>query len=66
MQWVKDLPLLNMNFEMDFKMVVDSVYGGSNGFSSYMVIINDCRHMLATDDELRLEVHSKTSKRGSL
>jgi len=49
MQWVKDLHLLNMDFEMDSKTVVDSVYGGSNGVSNYMAIINDCRHMLATD-----------------
>jgi len=49
MQWVKDLHLLNMDFELDSKTVVDSVYGGRNGVSNYMAIINDCRHMLATD-----------------
>ena len=49
MQWVKDLQLLNMDFEMDSKTVVDSVHGGSNGVSNYMAIINDCRHMLAID-----------------
>jgi len=49
MQWVKDLHLLNMDFEMDSKTVVDSVYGESNDVSNYMAIINDCRHMLATD-----------------
>jgi hypothetical protein len=49
MQWIIDLQLLNMDFEMDSKTVVDSVYGGSNGVSNYMAIINDCRHMLAID-----------------
>jgi len=49
MQWVKDLHLLNMDFEMDSKTEVDSVYGGSNSVSNYMTIINDCRDMLATD-----------------
>jgi len=49
MQWVKDSQLLNVDFEMDSKIVVDSVYGGSNSVSNYMAIINDCRHMLTTN-----------------
>jgi len=48
MQWVKDLNLVNIDFEMDSKVVADSIYG-KDDVSNFMTIINDCRHSLETD-----------------
>lgn len=36
-------------YELDSKIVVDDVYGGTNGVSNYNVLINYCRHMLTSD-----------------
>jgi len=49
MQWVKDLQLYNMDFEVDSKMVVDSIYGKQLGVSNFSVTIKDCIHLLCTD-----------------
>jgi len=48
MEWVKDLQLLNMDFEVDFKMVVDNIYEKQFGVSEFSVIISKCVHLLDT------------------
>jgi len=47
--WVRDLYLVNMDFETNYEVVAYSIYGGSDGVSDFIAIINDCRHLLATD-----------------
>ncbi|KAK2375736.1 hypothetical protein QL285_076606 [Trifolium repens] len=49
LQWVNDLHLHNMDFEMDSKRVVDCLYSDIVNVSELGAIINDCRHILATD-----------------
>jgi len=48
MHWVKDLNLVNMDFETDSKVVAESIYKGE-GVSDFMAIIHKCRHLLMTD-----------------
>jgi len=48
MQWAKELNMVSMDFETDSKIVADSIYKGV-GASNFMAIIQDCRHLLATD-----------------
>ena len=48
MRWVKDLNLVNMDFETDSKVVAESIYKG-DGVSVFMAIIHDCRHLLMTE-----------------
>jgi len=31
-----------VNFELDYKTIVDSIYGGESGVSNYSAVINDC------------------------
>lgn len=47
--WVRDLNLVNMDFEIDSKVATDSIYSSSDGVSDFIAIINDCRHFLDTD-----------------
>jgi ribonuclease HI len=49
LQWVRDLQLLNMDFETDSKTVVDSIYGNKQGVSDFNAIINECRDLLSSD-----------------
>ena len=44
MEWVRDLQLVNMDFEVDSKTVVDNIYGERVG-----VIIRNCIHLLGSD-----------------
>ena len=46
---VRDMRLGIVNFELDSKIVVDSIYGGKSDVSNYSTMINDCRFMLAFD-----------------
>ena len=48
MRWVKDLNLVNMDFETNSKVVAESIYKGDD-VSDFMAIIHDCRHLLMTD-----------------
>jgi len=48
LQWMKDLNLVNMDFETDSKVVADSIYKG-DCVSDFMAIIHICRHLLMTD-----------------
>jgi len=43
LRWVHNLQLVDMEFEMDFKTVVDNIYGSKNCASNFIAIINDCR-----------------------
>jgi len=47
--WVHDLQLSIVDFELDSKTVVNSLYGSKSGVSNCSVVINDCRRMLASD-----------------
>ena len=38
-----------MEFELDSKIVVDSLYGSKIGVSNYNAVINDCKRQLASD-----------------
>jgi len=38
-----------VDFELDFKIVVGSFYGSKSGISNFSAIINDRRHLLASD-----------------
>jgi len=38
-----------MDFEVDYKTVVDSIYGKHNGVSDFAIIINYCRRLLGTN-----------------
>jgi ribonuclease HI len=49
LQWVRDLQLLNMDFETDSKTVVDSIYGNKQWVSDFNAIINECRDLLSSD-----------------
>lgn len=49
MHWVRDLQLGIVDFELDSKIVVDSLYGSKSGVSNFSVVINDCRRLLASD-----------------
>jgi hypothetical protein len=41
MYWVRDLQLSIVDFELDSKTVVDSLYGSKSGVSNYSAVIND-------------------------
>lgn len=43
MKWVTNLQLVDMDFEVDSKKVVDSIYGGKDSVSYFGAIINDRR-----------------------
>lgn len=47
-QWARELNTVNMDFEIDSKAVSDSIYGRDD-VSDFITIINDCRHLLATN-----------------
>jgi hypothetical protein len=49
MYWVRDLQLGIVDFELDSKTVVDSLYGSKSGVSNFSALINDCRRLLASD-----------------
>jgi len=49
MEWVRDLHLWNMDFEVDSKTVVDIVYGRNEGVSKFSEITNSCTRLLCTD-----------------
>ncbi|KEH28689.1 hypothetical protein MTR_4g010930 [Medicago truncatula] len=49
MYWVRDLHIGIVDFELDSKTVVDSLYGSKSGVSNFSAVINDCRRMLASD-----------------
>ena len=46
---VKDLQLWNMDFEIDSKTILDTIYNTQQGVSESNEIINNCVHMLFTD-----------------
>lgn len=46
---VRDLWFGIVNFELDSKILVDSIYGGKSDVCNYSTMINDCRFMLAFD-----------------
>jgi hypothetical protein len=48
MDWVKDLQLVNMDFEVDSKTVPDNIYRTQSGVSEFSVL-SKCIHMLGTD-----------------
>jgi len=49
MEWVRDLHLWNMDFEVDSKTVVNNIYGKQIGVSDFSAIITHCVHLLCTD-----------------
>jgi len=49
MYWVRDLQLGIMDFELDSKIVVDSLYGNKSDVSNFSTVISDCRRLLASD-----------------
>jgi len=49
MEWVRDLQLVNMDFEVDFKMVVDNIYGEHVGVLEFSVIIRKRIYLLGYD-----------------
>jgi len=49
MYWVRDLQLGGVDFELDSKTVVGSLYGSKSGVSNFSAVINDCRRLLASD-----------------
>jgi ribonuclease HI len=49
MYWVRDLQLGIVDFELDSKTVVDSIFGSKSGVSNFSAVINDCRRLLASD-----------------
>jgi len=42
MYWVRDLQLGIVDFELDSKTVVDSLYGSKSDVSNFSAVINDC------------------------
>jgi len=46
MYWVRDLQLGIVDFELDSKTVVDSLYDSKSGVSNFSAVINDCRRLL--------------------
>jgi hypothetical protein len=51
LKWVCDLQQLNINFRIDLKIVVDSIYGGRIDDLDFSSIINDRRRLLSSDLE---------------
>jgi len=49
LQWVRDLQLVNMDFETDSKNVVDNIYDSKQGIYDFHAIINECRYLLSSD-----------------
>jgi len=49
LRWVRDLQLGSVDFELDFKTVVDSLHESKNGVSNYSAMINDCRRVFVSD-----------------
>jgi len=49
MHWVCDLQLGIVDFELDSKTVVDSLYGSKSIVSNFSAVINDCKRLLASD-----------------
>jgi len=49
MYWVRDLQLGDVDFELDYRTVLDSLYGSKSGVSDFSAVINDCRRLLASD-----------------
>jgi ribonuclease HI len=49
MEWVRDLHLVNMDFEVDSKTVADNIYRTQSGVSEFSVLISNCIHLLGTD-----------------
>ena len=49
MYWVRDLQLGIVYFELDSKIVVDSLYGSKSGVTNFSAVINHCRRLLASD-----------------
>lgn len=49
LRWVCGLQLGIVDFDINSKIVVDSLYGSKCGVSNYSEVINDCRHMLASN-----------------
>jgi len=49
MEWTRDLHLVNMDFKVDSKTVVNNIYRKQNGVSDFSVIISNCVHLLCTD-----------------
>jgi len=49
MYCVRDLQLGIVDFELDSKTMVDSLYGSKSGVSNFSAVINDCRRLLASD-----------------
>ena len=49
MEWVRDLQLVNMDFEVDSKTVADNIYRTQSGVSEFSVLISKCIHLLGTD-----------------
>lgn len=48
LQWVHEMNLANVIFELDAKVIVDSVHSNSNDFLEYAgSIIKECKHILA-------------------
>jgi ribonuclease HI len=47
-EWARDLRLLNMDFEIDSKTVVDNIDGKQIGVSNFSVIISNRVHLLCT------------------
>jgi len=41
MKWLRDLRLVDMNFEVDSKVVEDNIYGKKDSVSDFGAIIND-------------------------
>ena len=49
MELVKDIHLWNMDFKVDSKTVVDSIYDKYGGVSEFSEITNSCKRLLGTD-----------------
>jgi len=49
MYWVRDLQLGDVDFELDYRTVVESLYRSKSGVSNFSAVINDYRRLLASD-----------------
>jgi hypothetical protein len=49
LQWMCDMRLCIVDFELDSKIVVDRLYGGKSVVSNHNAMINDCRRLLTSD-----------------
>ncbi|XP_045810169.1 uncharacterized protein LOC123904565 [Trifolium pratense] len=49
LKWVEEMQLHNTDFEMDYKKIVDSLYGKRTYLSDLGSIFNDCRTILASN-----------------